>query len=118
MKKYASQIVRSGLPIRRKGTARKEPPAEGVYASLDSWADERGKELPKRYGGRPRVEKAKRRDYPVTVALNEGEINTLNAYVKKLGCSRAAFVRTAIFLSMGKEIKGAEEEKGRRKRKA
>lgn len=117
MKKYASRIVRSGLPVRRKNATPKPPEEGSVYESLDSWEDDRGKELSKKYGGRPPVKKHKRRDYPVTVALNEEEINLLNSYVKKLGCSRAAFVRTAIFLSMGKELEEPEKEKGRRKRK-
>ncbi len=116
MKKYASSIVQSGLPIRRKGKTPSKPIDEkSVYAPLDSW--ETRKELSKIHGGRPRVKKGKRREYPVTVALNEEEINTLNAYVKRLGCSRAAFVRTAIFMSMGKGVEEVEEEKGRRKRK-
>jgi hypothetical protein len=116
MKKYASSIVRAGLPIKRKGKKLAPPVDEkSVYAPLDSW--EVRKELSKVHGGRPRVKKSKRREYPVTVALNEEEINTLNGYVKRLGCSRAAFVRTAIFMAMGKGIEEVEEEKGRRKRK-
>jgi len=111
MKKYASDLVKKGLPIRTsKSTSRHTStrPRKGtVYDELDSWADTPRKELDPHLDGRGmqstgKVKKDKRREYPVTVAFNESEFRLINEYVKSLRCSRAAFVRTAIFVAMGK----------------
>lgn len=111
MKKYASDLVRKGLPIRTskstlRGTSTQSRKGD-VYEPLDSWADTPRKELESHLDGRGmhstgKVQKDKRREYPVTVAFNEAEFLMINEYVKSLRCSRAAFVRTAIFVAMGK----------------
>jgi hypothetical protein len=111
MKKFASELVKKGLPIRTskstsRDTSRRERKGT-VYESLDSWSDTPRKELDPHLDARGmqstgKVAKSKRREYPVTVAFNESEFNLLNAYVKDLRCSRAAFIRTAIFVAMGK----------------
>ena len=111
MKKYVSDLVSKGLPVRTskstlRGTSTRQRKG-GVYEPLDSWADTPRKELEPHLDGRGmhstgKVQKDKRREYPVTVAFNEAEFRTINEYVKSLRCSRAAFVRTAIFVAMGK----------------
>lgn len=111
MKKYASDLVRKGLPVRTsKSTLRGTSTAQrkgAVYEELDSWSNAPRKELEPHLDGRGmqstgKVAKSKRREYPVTVAFNEEEFRVINEYVKSLRCSRAAFVRTAIFMAMGK----------------
>ena len=99
-RKYARGIVRSGLPIRTKKSTPPKLKPGSVLEELDSWAPDT--KLDPAYGGRPSVKKKRRRECPVTVAFTRDEVDVINAYVKALRCSRAAFVRTAVFMAMGK----------------
>ena len=91
MKKLAQHLVRSNAAFgstRPRASRRAEapPPPPQVDPSL---------------GGRPRVHPAQRRDRTVSVAFTAAEMSRIDTYVKGLGTSRAAFVRSAIFVAMG-----------------
>ena len=121
MKKYAKHIVKSGVPVVRRGNvisrrARKDDQRErekrnlqGVYAPLDSWEPEkrhadrkpRVKESP---FGRPRMETSKKRSVPFSFLMSPEEWEIFDAHVKDLGCSASSFARQAVFQAMEKEL--------------